>query len=60
MARKKTKEKRSITVALDSFLLDQLELLCERDRRTKTSAIEIAIENYLIKEGLIEKEGGAK
>jgi hypothetical protein len=36
--------------------MDLLEKYCERDRRTKSSAIELAIEKYLVAEGFI-KEG---
>ena len=55
MARK-PKNSKIVTLSLDCDLMDLLEKYCERDRRTKSSAIELAIEKYLIAEGFI-KEG---
>ena len=47
MARK-PKNSKIVTLSLDCDLMDLLEKYCERDRRTKSSAIELAIEKYLL------------
>lgn len=39
--------KKPITITIDTEVLRQLEQLCEEDKRTKSSAVELALEKYL-------------
>ena len=48
MARK-PKNKKVFTLSLDSDLMEELDILCEKERRTRSSAIELAVEMYLDK-----------
>lgn len=48
MARPK-KDNKALNIKLDTKLYEKLELHCEKEKRTKTSVIELALEEYLNK-----------
>lgn len=54
MARKQ-KKKKVFTLSFDSELMERLDVFCEKERRTRSSAMEIAVERYLEQENR-EKE----
>ena len=52
----KQKKCKPYTMSLDIELMDKLDEFCEKERRSRTSAVELAVERYLKAEGVI-KEG---
>lgn len=46
-ADKKPREGKPLNVWIASALMKQLELLCKRDRRSKTVEVEMILEKYL-------------
>lgn len=59
MAKKKVKDSTPMSLSIDSEVLKKLEAFCEKERRSKTSAIELAILHYLEDSGF-EDDGGGK
>lgn len=55
---KPKKGRKTISLSIDSDILLKLDDFCDRDRRSRSSAIEIAIEKYLESIGFDNKGGG--
>lgn len=51
-----TKNYKSITLSFDAELLKKLDAYCEKERRTRSSAFELAVEKYLKNEGFIKED----
>jgi len=43
----KTKNRKTYTLSLDVDLMEELDAFCDKERRTRSSAIELAVEMYL-------------
>jgi len=57
MAQGKPKNGKQISMTIDSDILENLDSYCELERRSRTSAIELAIVYYLEHVGFTKKEG---
>ena len=45
----KAKNRKTYTLSLDVDLMEELDSYCDKERRTRSSAIELAVEMYLAK-----------
>lgn len=51
-----TKNYKNITLSFDADLLKRLDAYCDKERRTRSSAFELAVEKYLEREGFIKED----